>query len=128
MDSIVSVTLPPLMTHQQQQQQHPSAPSTTPSSPLPTPTTSSLSNSRFSFSSDSSITTQDDEQYPPRAFMNRMSDLPLVNSALRAYESGNGAIKYSVDMVGSFADKFGNSSSRRGSSASSVEVHTYIKT
>ncbi|KAI9249166.1 transcription factor Opi1-domain-containing protein [Phascolomyces articulosus] len=54
----IPITLPPLSTH------HPSAPSTTPSSPLPTPTSSSLSNSRFSFSSDtSSITSQEDEYY-----------------------------------------------------------------
>ncbi|KAI8144436.1 transcription factor Opi1-domain-containing protein [Fennellomyces sp. T-0311] len=121
----VPITLPPLSTY-------PSAPSTTPSSPLPTPTSSSLSNSRFSFSSDSSITSQEDDfvkhpRHPQRHFVHRMSDLPIVNSALRAYEStkqSNGVVKYGVEMVESFAqpiyDKFG----RRGSESSEMDRYS----
>ncbi|KAG0174047.1 hypothetical protein DFQ28_008909 [Apophysomyces sp. BC1034] len=94
-----TITLPPLSTY--------SAPSTTPSSPLPTPTSSN----RYSFSSDS---TQDDEKQQQQPFMHRVSNIPLVNSALRAYESSkqsNSVVKYGAEMVESFAapiyDKFG---------------------
>ncbi|KAG0169434.1 hypothetical protein DFQ28_002224 [Apophysomyces sp. BC1034] len=90
----------------------PSAPSTTPSSPLPTPS-SSVSNPRYSFSSDS---TQEDDQRPQQQphFMHRVSNIPIVNNALRVYENSkasNSVVKYGAEMVESFAspiyDKFG---------------------
>lgn len=99
------ITLPPLST-----------PSTTPSSPLPTPTTSSFSiDQRLSFSSES---TMDEDQYQrhqqQQNFIHRVSNIPLVNSALKAYESSKNSssvMKYGAEMVESFAapiyDKFG---------------------
>ena len=102
------ITLPPLST-----------PSTTPSSPLPTPTTSSFSiDQRLSFSSES---TMDEDQYQRQQqqqqqqnFIHRVSNIPLVNSALKAYESSKNSssvMKYGAEMVESFAapiyDKFG---------------------
>ncbi|CAO0795410.1 unnamed protein product [Mucor circinelloides] len=99
------ITLPPLST-----------PSTTPSSPLPTPTTSSFSiEQRLSFSSES---TMDEDQYQrhqqQQNFIHRVSNIPLVNSALKAYESSKNSssvMKYGAEMVESFAapiyDKFG---------------------
>ncbi|KAI8640068.1 transcription factor Opi1-domain-containing protein [Parasitella parasitica] len=100
-----AITLPPLST-----------PSTTPSSPLPTPTTSSFSvEQRLSFSSES---TMDEDQHlrhqQQQNFIHRVSNIPLVNSALKAYESSknsNSVVKYGAEMVESFAapiyDKFG---------------------
>ncbi|CEP06922.1 hypothetical protein [Parasitella parasitica] len=99
------ITLPPLST-----------PSTTPSSPLPTPTTSSFSvEQRLSFSSES---TMDEDQHQrhqqQQNFIHRVSNIPLVNSALKAYESSKNSssvVKYGAEMVESFAapiyDKFG---------------------
>ncbi|KAI8891151.1 Opi1-domain-containing protein [Backusella circina FSU 941] len=92
------IILPPLST-----------PSTTPSSPLSTPY---LEQQRFSFSSEST-TTLEDESKPPQ-FIHRVSNIPLVNSALRAYETSKNSIsvvKYGAEMVESFAapiyDKLG---------------------
>jgi hypothetical protein len=92
------IILPPLST-----------PSTTPSSPLGTP---HLEQQRFSFSSEST-TTLEDESKPPQ-FIHRVSNIPLVNTALRAYETSknsNSVVKYGAEMVESFAapiyDKLG---------------------
>ncbi|KAI8376011.1 transcription factor Opi1-domain-containing protein [Radiomyces spectabilis] len=113
-----SIQLPPLSTN-------PSAPSTTPSSPLPTPS-SSASNPRYSFSSDS--TQEDVDPLRPSSthmshahsqqyhFMHRVSNIPLVNSALRAYESSkasNSMVKYGAEMVESFAAPIYDKFSRR---------------
>ncbi|KAI8972669.1 transcription factor Opi1-domain-containing protein [Pilobolus umbonatus] len=97
------ITLPPLST-----------PSTTPSSPLPTPTSSTyLMDNRLSFSSESTM--EDIEQIQQRShFMHRVSNIPIVNSALKVYENSknaNSVVKYGAEMVESFAapicDKIG---------------------
>ncbi|KAI8080939.1 transcription factor Opi1-domain-containing protein, partial [Thamnidium elegans] len=87
------ITLPPIST-----------PSTTPSSPLPTPTSCTF-HERLSFSSES---TMDEDQLPHRTahFIHRVSNIPLVNSALKAYESSknsNSVVKYGAEMVESIA-------------------------
>lgn len=89
------MTLPPLST-----------PSTTPSSPLPTPTSSSVQ--RLSFSS----STLDEPQQ--NRFIYRVSNIPIVNSAIRVYEhskNSSSVVKYGAEMVESFAgpiyDKLG---------------------
>jgi hypothetical protein len=64
---------------------------------------------RFSFSSDASsaITEEDQPLYPSQQqqqpFMDRMSGIPLVHSALRVYEqsTAQNVMKYGTDMVGS---------------------------
>ncbi|KAI7863635.1 hypothetical protein BDF14DRAFT_1336622 [Spinellus fusiger] len=96
------VILPPLT-------QYASAPSTTPSSPLPTP---GLTTARYSFSSES--TDDDIRHIPQHHFIHRVSNIPLVHSALRAYESSKASssvVKYGAEMVESLAapiyDKFG---------------------
>ncbi|CEG64361.1 hypothetical protein RMATCC62417_01344 [Rhizopus microsporus] len=93
--SKVHMTLPPLST-----------PSTTPSSPLPTPTSSSIQ--RLSFSS----STLDEPQQS--RFIYRVSNIPIVNSAIRVYEhskNSSSVVKYGAEMVESFAgpiyDKLG---------------------
>lgn len=91
------MTLPPIST-----------PSTTPSSPLPTPTSSCSFHERLSFSSES---TMDEDQLPPQQqrpahFIHRVSNIPIVHSALRAYESSknsNSVVKYGAEMVESIA-------------------------
>ncbi|KAI8374816.1 transcription factor Opi1-domain-containing protein [Blakeslea trispora] len=100
------ITLPPL-----------SNPSTTPSSPLPTPTAACFNQDRLSFSSDATMV-DDDYQRSLSArqsnFIHRVSNIPLVNSALRVYESSKNSssvMKYGAEMVESLAapiyDKFG---------------------
>ncbi|EIE82634.1 hypothetical protein G6F55_011892 [Rhizopus delemar] len=87
--SKVHITLPPLST--------PS--STTTTSPLPTPTNTSVQHL----------------SYPPEnRFIYRVSNIPLVNSALKVYENSKNSsqvVKYGAQMVESFAapiyDKFG---------------------
>ena len=80
-----------------------STPSTTPSSPLPTPTSSSFTE-RLSFSSESTL---DEETYQQRShFIHRVSNIPIVNSALKAYESSKNSssvVKYGAEMVESIA-------------------------
>ncbi|KAI7905802.1 transcription factor Opi1-domain-containing protein [Cokeromyces recurvatus] len=90
-----------------------STPSTTPSSPLPTPTTSSMNEQRLSFSSDSTMN-EDSQQRQSSNFIHRVSNIPIVNSALKAYENSKNSssvMKYGAEMVESFAapiyDKFG---------------------
>ncbi|KAI8975253.1 transcription factor Opi1-domain-containing protein [Mycotypha africana] len=116
----LGITLPPLST-----------PSTTPSSPLPTPTTSSLLHQqhqqRLSFSSESTLDDENSQYYQQQhtsqqplhrhnnsLFIHRVSNIPIVNSALKAYEhskSTNSVMKYGAEMMESFAapiyDKFG---------------------
>ncbi|KAI8878804.1 transcription factor Opi1 [Backusella circina FSU 941] len=90
---VTPITLPSLST-----------PSSTPSSPLPTP------EQRLSFSSES---TSDEDH---RSFMHRVSNIPLVNSALRAYESSKNAsyvVKYGAEMVESFATPLYDTLGRR---------------
>ncbi|KAG2205269.1 hypothetical protein INT47_009534 [Mucor saturninus] len=91
------ITLPPLST-----------PSTTPSSPLPTPTSSSFAHDRLSFSSESTMDEDQIMHHQQRSshFIHRVSNIPLVNSALRAYESSknsNSVVKYGAEMVESIA-------------------------
>jgi hypothetical protein len=84
------ITLPPLST-----------PSTTPSSPLPTPTSSSFNHQRLSFSSESTI-----EEDNKLQFIHRVSNLPILNSALKVYENSknsNSVVKYGAEMVESIA-------------------------
>ncbi|KAI9493702.1 transcription factor Opi1-domain-containing protein [Zychaea mexicana] len=53
-----------------------------------------------------------------------MSDLPIVNSALRAYENtkqSNGVVKYGVEMVESFAAPIYDKLGRRSSESSEVD-------
>ncbi|KAG0740225.1 hypothetical protein G6F29_004159 [Rhizopus arrhizus] len=86
--SKVHITLPPLSTS-----------STTTTSPLPTPTNTSAQH----------------PSYPPEnKFIYRVSNIPLVNSALKVYENSKNSsqvVKYGAQMVESFAapiyDKFG---------------------
>lgn len=113
MDADLTIKLPPLPVYS-------SVPSTTASSPLPTPS-SYMSDPppRFSFSSDASsaITEDDQNLYPSQQqqqpFMDRVSGIPLVNSALRVYEqsTAENVMKYGTDMVGSLTgpiyDKIG---------------------
>ncbi|KAI7851339.1 transcription factor Opi1-domain-containing protein [Circinella umbellata] len=95
----IPITLPPLSTH------HPSAPSTTPSSPLPTPTSSSLSNSRFSFSSDtSSITSQEDDYYN---YHNNKRQPPSQQPQSQRHLANKMAESFTSPMY----DKFGRRSS-----------------
>ncbi|KAI9469726.1 MAG: transcription factor Opi1-domain-containing protein [Benjaminiella poitrasii] len=108
MARLKKITLPPIST-----------PSTTPSSPLPTPTSSSnqQQQQRLSFSSDSTMTDdniQQQQQQPSSTFIHRVSNIPIVNSALKAYEhskNSSSVMKYGAEMVESFAapiyDKFG---------------------
>lgn len=89
------ITLPPLST-----------PSTTPSSPLPTPTSSTFAHDRLSFSSESTMDEDQIMQHRSSHFIHRVSNIPLVNSALRAYESSknsNSVVKYGAEMVESIA-------------------------
>lgn len=115
------IILPPLSIYS-------SEPSTSPSSPLPTPSNLSEA-SRFSFSSDFTTSSMEEEitasqqyhyqqqqqQQQSQPFMHRVSNIPLVNSALRAYEksTAQNMVKYGTDMVESFTapiyDKFGKS-------------------
>ncbi|KAI9280077.1 transcription factor Opi1-domain-containing protein [Sporodiniella umbellata] len=97
--SKVHMTLPPLST-----------PSTTTSSPLPTPTSSSVQRLSFSSGHLEEINTPQSSN----RFIYRVSNIPLVNSALRAYENSKNSIpvvKYGAEMVESLAapiyDKFG---------------------
>lgn len=111
------ITLPPLFVP-------PSSASTT---PLASPT--SISDPpRFSFSSDTTLSAmeddyhqlndadQDQQQQHQQPFINRVSNMSLVNSALRAYEqsTAQNVMKYGSDMVESFTgpiyDKFGKGS------------------
>jgi hypothetical protein len=81
----------------------PSTPSSTPSSPLPTP-------QRHSFSSESTF------EEDSKSFMHRVSNIPLVNSALRVYESSknsNYVVKYGAEMVESFASPIYDTLGRR---------------
>ncbi|KAL0095551.1 transcription factor Opi1-domain-containing protein [Phycomyces blakesleeanus] len=80
-----------------------SAPSTTPSSPLPTPTSTSTS-TNFPFPAEWSHNPDDPKNN--KDFMHRMSNLPIVNSALRVYESSKASssyVKYGAEMVESIA-------------------------
>ncbi|ORZ15278.1 transcription factor Opi1-domain-containing protein [Absidia repens] len=120
-----NITLPPLSVY--------SLPSTTSSSPLPTPSSCISDPPRFSFSSDVSSIPEEDHplqqqqqqqqqqrtslspppQQQQQPFIDRVSNIPLVNSALRVYEqsTAQNVMKYGTDMVGSFTgpiyDKFG---------------------
>ncbi|CAO3593093.1 unnamed protein product [Absidia cylindrospora] len=121
-----NITLPPLSVY--------SLPSTTSSSPLPTPSSCMSHPPRFSFSSDVSSILEEDhplqqqqqhtspspppqqqqqQQQQQQPFIDRVSNIPLVNSALRVYEqsTAQNVMKYGTDMVGSFTgpiyDKFG---------------------
>ncbi|KAI9020895.1 transcription factor Opi1-domain-containing protein [Phycomyces nitens] len=74
-----------------------SAPSTTPSSPLPTPTSQ-----KFPFPAE----WNNPDEAKNKDFMHRMSNLPIVNSALRVYESSKASssyVKYGAEMVESLA-------------------------
>ncbi|CAO3612923.1 unnamed protein product [Cunninghamella blakesleeana] len=114
------IILPPLSVYS-------SEPSTSPSSPLPTPSNLSEA-SRFSFSSDFTTSSMEEEiatqnyhyhqqqqqqQQQSQPFIHRVSNIPLVNSALKAYEksTAQNMVKYGTDMVESFTapiyDKFG---------------------
>lgn len=108
------ITLPPLFV----------PPSSASTSPLATPTSFS-DPPRFSFSSDTTVSAMDDDYHPPndagqdqqqQPFINRVSNMSLVNSALRAYEqsTAQNVMKYGSDMVESFAgpiyDKFSKGS------------------
>ena len=101
------ITLPPL-----------SNPSTTPSSPLPTPTAACFNqDNRLSFSSEATMVDEDYQRSLTARqpnFINRVSNIPLVNSALRVYENSKNSssvMKYGAEMVESLAapiyDKFG---------------------
>ncbi|KAI8061033.1 transcription factor Opi1-domain-containing protein [Gongronella butleri] len=106
-DASSKITLPPLAS---------------PASPLQPSNTSSFSDvPRFSFSSDVSSFSLDDDlatssstslsdigMLSPSSstpLMHRVSNLPLVNSALRAYEQSN-VSKYGNDVVESIYDRF----------------------
>ncbi|KAI8069848.1 transcription factor Opi1-domain-containing protein [Gilbertella persicaria] len=85
-----------------------STPSTTPSSPLTTPHID-----RLSFSSETTMVENHVDTRQPN-FIHRVSNIPLVNSALRVYENSKNSssvMKYGAEMVESFAapiyDKFG---------------------
>lgn len=112
------ITLPPISTI--------STPSTTPSTPLITTPSGSIKSARQSFSSDSTyegggiddlhinITTQSQQQSQQQHLFRRVSNHPLVHSAIRVYESSKASspvVKYGAEMVESFAspiyDKFG---------------------
>ncbi|CAO3592674.1 unnamed protein product [Absidia cylindrospora] len=113
------IMLPPISTM--------SAPSTTPSSPTIATPSGSIPSARQSFSSD--CTFEDDSrqsatlessssQQQQQHFMRRVSDHPLVHSALRAYESSKASspvVKYGAEMVEFIAspiyDKFGRQAS-----------------
>ncbi|KAI8089286.1 transcription factor Opi1-domain-containing protein, partial [Halteromyces radiatus] len=93
-----------------------SIPSTTASSPLPTPSSCMSDPPRFSFSSDVSSVMEEEpllSQQQEQPFIHRVSNISLVNSALRVYEksTAQNVMKYGTDMVESFAapiyDKFG---------------------
>ncbi|KAI9017873.1 transcription factor Opi1-domain-containing protein [Phycomyces nitens] len=101
------ITLPPL-------NHYPPTPSTTPSSPLPAPILGL--NPCYSFT-DSTLEDDPHQTLPhhrhhlhhmhqQQHFMHRVSNIPLVNSALRAYESSKASssvVKYGAEMVESFA-------------------------
>ncbi|KAI8336179.1 transcription factor Opi1-domain-containing protein [Chlamydoabsidia padenii] len=115
------ITLPPLFVSS----------STTLTSPLTTPTSCISEPPRFSFSSDTSSSvmeedyqqstaTNDQQQQQQQPFINRVSNISLVNSALRVYEqsTAQNVMKYGTDMVESFTgpiyDKLGKGSYTNG--------------
>ncbi|CAO3618405.1 unnamed protein product [Cunninghamella blakesleeana] len=110
------ITLPPISTI--------STPSTTPSTPLINTPSGSIKSARQSFSSDSTFEGNDDLYHnnnnnnnntnqSHQHLFRRVSNHPLVHSAIRVYESSKASspvVKYGAEMVESFAspiyDKF----------------------
>ncbi|CAO3610941.1 unnamed protein product [Cunninghamella echinulata] len=120
------ITLPPISTI--------STPSTTPSTPLLATPSGSIKSARQSFSSDSTydedlLATQPQPQQQQH-FIRRVSNHPLVHSALRVYESSKASspvVKYGAEMVESFAspiyDKFGPQHPSSSSSSNTTNHH-----